>query len=196
MMWPRTRQTLYWIPAVTPVSLSPLPLPHSLSPSLSLRTTRRGWTSGSLRHGVASVTSPTRVTMCAGRSMQTSIAWSTLNTSLWRPTWTIWRRTPSGLEDILQATVVVKRKTTGTSAGYGTLEAFPLKMVGKGSDTPVQGLCDRETFWPKTLWLDTATGNRQVALWRRLILFMTRQCNQKRWVKDFFYITFFFFFML
>lgn len=195
MMWPRTRQTLYWIPAVTPVSLSPLPLPHSLSPSLSLRTTRRGWTSGSLRHGVASVTSPTRVTMCAGRSMQTSIAWSTLNTSLWRPTWTIWRRAPSGQEAMLQVTGVAKRKTSGTSAGYWPLEAFPLKLVGKGSDTPVQGLCDRG-FWPKTRWLDILPQGADRRLCGGPCFFWTPQWNQKLWEKDISCFFFLFFHIL
>lgn len=63
---------------------------------LSLRIIRHGWTSGSLRRGGVSVTSPTRATTRAGRSTPTSTAWFTPNTSSWRPTWTTWKKIPSG----------------------------------------------------------------------------------------------------
>lgn len=68
----------------------------------SSRTIRRGWTSGSLRHAEGSATSPTRATTPAGRSTLTSRACIIPSTSSWRPTWTTWRRTPSGREDCLQ----------------------------------------------------------------------------------------------
>lgn len=69
--------------------------------SLFLRTIRHGWTSGSLRRSEASAISPTRAMMHVGRSMQTSRVSFIPNTSSWPPTWTTWRRTPSGTGDLL-----------------------------------------------------------------------------------------------
>lgn len=69
--------------------------------SLFLRTIRRGWTSGSLRRGEVSAISPTRATTHVGRSTQTSTVSFTQNTSSWLPTWTTWKRTPSGTGDLL-----------------------------------------------------------------------------------------------
>ncbi|KAI5090755.1 serine/threonine-protein kinase D3 isoform X1, partial [Silurus meridionalis] len=49
------------------------------------RTTKHGWTCGSLRRGEVSATSPTRATMRAGRNTPTKEAFHIPNTSSWLP---------------------------------------------------------------------------------------------------------------
>ena len=73
-----------------------LSLSLTVSMWLSRRTTGPGSTSGSSRPSEASATSPTTVTTPAGRSTPTRAGCTTPSTSSCRPTWTTWRRTPSG----------------------------------------------------------------------------------------------------